>query len=71
MAAICQQATAMPADPKSQPASEPDQLEAATDQAIAACGGKAERHVLLVCYWQTNGRRRGPRPFQRTLHQAP
>jgi hypothetical protein len=31
----------MPADPESQPTSEPDQLELATDQAIAACGGNA------------------------------
>jgi hypothetical protein len=35
----------MPADPESQPTSEPDQLEAATDQAIAACGGNA-RHAV-------------------------
>jgi hypothetical protein len=35
----------MPADPKSQPASEPDRLELATDQAIAACGGDA-RHAV-------------------------
>jgi hypothetical protein len=33
----------MPADPKSQPTPEPDRLEAATDQAIAACGGDARQ----------------------------
>jgi hypothetical protein len=40
----------MPADPKSQPTLEPDRLEAATDQAIAACGGNARDAVkaLLV-----------------------
>jgi hypothetical protein len=26
---------------------------------------KGERGVLWVCYWQTNGKRRKPRPFQR------
>jgi hypothetical protein len=35
----------MPAYPKSQPTPEPDRLEAATDQAIAACGGDA-RHAV-------------------------
>jgi hypothetical protein len=32
-------AIVMPADPEIQPTSEPDRLEVATDQAIAACGG--------------------------------
>jgi hypothetical protein len=31
----------MPADPNNEPPSELDRLEAATDQAIAACGGDA------------------------------
>jgi hypothetical protein len=38
----------MPADPKSQPTSEPDRLEAATDQAIAACGGNARNAVKAL-----------------------
>jgi hypothetical protein len=40
----------MPADPESQPPTEPDRLEEATDQAIAACGGNARDAVkaLLV-----------------------
>jgi hypothetical protein len=38
----------MPADPKSQPTSEPDRLEAATDQAIAACGGDARATVKAL-----------------------
>jgi hypothetical protein len=40
----------MPADPESHSASEPDQLEAAADQAIAACGGDARQalEALLV-----------------------
>jgi hypothetical protein len=40
----------MPADPQSQPLPEPDHLEVATDQAIAACGGNARNAVkaLLV-----------------------
>jgi hypothetical protein len=38
----------MPADPKSQPTSEPDRLEAATDQAIAACGGNARDAVKAL-----------------------
>ena len=38
----------MPADPKSQPASEPDRLEAATDQAIAACDGDARAAVKAL-----------------------
>ena len=33
-----QWATEMAVDPENQPASEPDRLEAATDEAIAACG---------------------------------
>jgi hypothetical protein len=33
------------ANPDSQPPPEPDRLEAATDQAIAACGGDA-RHAV-------------------------
>jgi len=42
----------MPAGPESQPTSEADQLEAATDQAIAACGGDARDAVkaLIVAY---------------------
>jgi hypothetical protein len=39
---------AMPADPESQPAVEPDQLELATDQAIAACGGNARDAVKAL-----------------------
>ena len=40
----------MPADPESHSAPEPDQLEVATDQAVAACGGNARNAVnaLLV-----------------------
>jgi len=38
----------MPADPESQPTSEPDRLEAATDQAIAACGGDARAAVRAL-----------------------
>jgi hypothetical protein len=38
----------MPADPKSQPASEPDRLEAATDEAITACGGNARDAVKAL-----------------------
>jgi hypothetical protein len=40
----------MPANPENQPSSEPDRLEVATDQAIAACGGNARIAVkaLLV-----------------------
>ena len=40
----------MLADPESQPPTEPDRLEEATDQAIAACGGNARDAVkaLLV-----------------------
>lgn len=38
----------MPADPESQPESEPDQLDVATDQAIAACGGNARDAVKAL-----------------------
>ena len=38
----------MPADPNSQPTSEPDRLEAATDQALAACGGDAREAVKAL-----------------------
>jgi hypothetical protein len=40
----------MPVDLKGQPTSEPDRLDAAADQAIAACGGDARQAVkaLLV-----------------------
>jgi hypothetical protein len=38
----------MPADPHSQPTSEPERLEAATDQAIAACGGDARAAVKAL-----------------------
>ena len=38
----------MPPDPQSQSASEPDRLEAATDQAIAACGGNARDAVKAL-----------------------
>ena len=38
----------MQADPKSQPSSKPDRLEVATDQAIAACGGKARDAVKAL-----------------------
>jgi hypothetical protein len=37
----------MPADPKSQRSLEPDRLEAATDQTIAACGGNP-RHAVTA-----------------------
>jgi hypothetical protein len=40
--------TAMPSDPQNQPAREPDRLEAATDQAIAACGGNARDAVKAL-----------------------
>jgi hypothetical protein len=39
---------AMPADPESQQAAEPDRLEAATGQAIAACGGDARDAVKAL-----------------------
>jgi hypothetical protein len=38
----------MPADPESQPTSEPDRLEAAADEAIAACGGNARDAVKAL-----------------------
>jgi hypothetical protein len=38
----------MLADPERQPPSEPDQLDAATDQAIAACGGNARNAVKAL-----------------------
>ena len=38
----------MPADPESQPRSEPDRLDAATDEAIAACGGDARDAVKAL-----------------------
>ena len=38
----------MPADSKSQSTPEPDRLEAATDQAIAACGGTARDAVKAL-----------------------
>jgi hypothetical protein len=38
----------MPADPESQSPPEPDQLELATDQAIAACGGNARDAVKAL-----------------------
>jgi hypothetical protein len=41
-------AAAMHADPNSLPTSEPDQLEAATDQAIAVCGGNARDAVKAL-----------------------
>jgi hypothetical protein len=41
-------AIAMPADPEIQPTSEPNRLEVATDQAIAACGGNARDAVKAL-----------------------
>ena len=38
----------MPADRESQPRSEPDRFEAATEQAIAACGGDARDAVKAL-----------------------
>jgi hypothetical protein len=38
----------MPADPETQPTSEPDQLDVATEQAIAACGGDARNAVKAL-----------------------
>lgn len=38
----------MPSDPQHQSAPEPDRLEAATDQAIAACGGNARDAVKAL-----------------------
>jgi hypothetical protein len=43
-----QSTTVMPANPESQPQPEPDRLEAATDQAIAACGGDARDTVKAL-----------------------
>jgi hypothetical protein len=39
---------AMPADPETRPTPEPDRLDAATDQAIAACGGNARNAVKAL-----------------------
>jgi hypothetical protein len=38
----------MPVDPNNQPPSEPDRLEAATDQALAACGGNVRNAVKAL-----------------------
>jgi hypothetical protein len=38
----------MPADPESPPTPEPDRLEAATEQAIAVCGGDARDAVRAL-----------------------
>jgi hypothetical protein len=38
----------MPVDPDRQPQPEPDRLEVATDQAIAACGGDARNAVKAL-----------------------
>jgi hypothetical protein len=38
----------MPADPKSQPAPEPNRLGTATDEAIAACGGDVRQAVTAL-----------------------
>jgi len=38
----------MPPDSESQPSPEPDRLELATDQAIAACGGDARDAVKAL-----------------------
>jgi hypothetical protein len=38
----------MPPDPETYPTPEPDRLEAATDQAIAACGGNARNAVKAL-----------------------
>jgi hypothetical protein len=43
-----QETTAMPSDPDTQPAPEPDRLEVATDQAIAACGGNVRNAVKAL-----------------------
>jgi hypothetical protein len=46
---LCRQkTTAMLADPETQPTSEPDQLDVATEQAIAACGGDARNAVKAL-----------------------
>jgi hypothetical protein len=39
---------AMPADPERQQTAEPDRLEVAADQAIAACGGDARQAVKAL-----------------------
>jgi hypothetical protein len=46
--ALLSRMTAMPPDPQHQSAREPDRLEAATDQAIAACGGNARDAVKAL-----------------------
>jgi hypothetical protein len=38
----------MPADPKTEPPSDADRLEVATDEAIAACGGNARDTVKAL-----------------------
>ena len=38
----------MPAAPESQPPTEPNRLDAATDEAIAACGGNARDAVKAL-----------------------
>jgi hypothetical protein len=38
----------MPANPDNRPASEPERLEAATDEAIAACGGNVRDAVKAL-----------------------
>jgi hypothetical protein len=38
----------MPPDPHNQPTPEPDRLEIATDEAIAACGGNARNAVKAL-----------------------
>jgi hypothetical protein len=43
-----QGATVMPAAPESPPTPEPDRLEAATDEVIAACGGDARDAVKAL-----------------------
>ena len=43
-----QTATTMPADPEKQPSPDPDPLETATNQAIAACGGNARDAVKAL-----------------------
>ena len=54
----------MPADPESEPRSEQDRLEAATDEAIAACGGDALDAVkaLIVAneFWKRKWKNCGP-----------
>ena len=38
----------MPAETERQPAAEPDRLEAATDEVIAACGGARQAVAALI-----------------------